>query len=134
MERKVNLRNKYKPHFHKCVGATEMRPNMTLPIREVVKRFTLPVLKEMEAKSLLNYEYDENTKLTEDQRLSLVSLKSNLIDFTDLDRLNALAQSQIEQAKNAAAAAAEKKQDDSANVTSSATPQPVPDDTSKRSG
>lgn len=85
------------PRAHKPVGCTQMQPQFSLPLREIVKRFTLEVLDDMESRSLLNYQFSEDEKMTNEQLLQLVDVRREILDYTDIPRVLELAQRQIEE-------------------------------------
>lgn len=121
MERKVIRKIDYQPSPGvKPVGVSCTVPRLSLSVSELVKRFTLTTLKEMEARSLLNYDF--GPEVTEDpfELLERMDLKvANCIDITDVEQLKSAALAQIEEYKElqkesealAAAEAAAKKEE-----------------------
>lgn len=97
MQRLVITKDYHTPRAHRPVGVTMMQPKFSLPLKEIVKRFTLEVLDEMESRSLLNYQFSEDEKLSNDQLLDLVDVRREILDFTDIPRVLELAQRQIDE-------------------------------------
>ena len=61
----VITKNSYKESpGHHPIGVSQTVPRLSMPISELVKRFTLTTLKEMEEKSLLTYDF--GPEVTED--------------------------------------------------------------------
>lgn len=86
--------------FHQPVGITEMRPGLTMSVGEVVKRFTIPVLEDIERRSLLTHDFgDAYSNIESEDLLKLVDLRSEIRDFTDIPRMLDVAQRQIEEYK-----------------------------------
>lgn len=120
MERKIITKASYTPSkgVHP-VGVSKTVPRLSLSVSELVKRFTLSTLKEMEAKSLLTYDFGPEVTENPFALLDKVDLSaSSCIDITDVEQLKELALSQIEEYKSnydkeveARSAAAKEKED-----------------------
>lgn len=97
MERKIRTWNTYTPDpGHKPIGVSKTVPRLSLSVSELVKRFTLTTLKEMEAKSLLTYDFTEEEKRSDFDLLDKVDLSvASCIDFTDVQQLHEEAQRQM---------------------------------------
>lgn len=99
MKREIITKASYKPSKGKRpVGISQTVPRLSLSVSELVKRFTLSTLKEMEAKSLLNYDFGPD--VTEDPfaLLDKIDLSaSSCIDITDVVALKELALAQLEE-------------------------------------
>lgn len=102
MERKIVTKASYVASAGiQPVGVSKTVPRLSLSVSELVKRFTLTTLKEMEAKSLLTYDF--GPEVTEDpfKLLEKVDLSSaSCIDITDVVALRDFALSQIEEYKS----------------------------------
>lgn len=100
---KVVTQDNYIPDDgHIPVGVSATVPRLSLPLAEMVKRFTIPMLEEMQTKSLLNYDFKVDPNASEEELLKLVDrvdLKSNMRDLTDLSEKVAFVKEQIEQGK-----------------------------------
>lgn len=117
MARIIKSKNNYKEFKgHHPIGVSQTVPRLSMPVSELVKRFTLTALKDKEEKSLLTYDF--GPEVTEDpfkllDRLDLS--KASCIDITDVAALKEEALRQIavfkeSQAKeNAAQAEARKR-------------------------
>lgn len=123
MERKVIRKTDYQPSSGiRSVGVSCTVPRLSLSVSELVKRFTLTTLKEMEARSLLNYDFGPEVNEDPFELLERMDLKvANCIDITDIEQLKSEALSQLEEYKAikkesealvAAEAAAKKEQSD----------------------
>lgn len=101
MERKIISKKTYEPSKGKhCVGVSQTVPRLSLSVSELVKRFTLQTLKDMEAKSLLTYDF--GPEVTDDPfaLLDKIDLSaSSCIDITDVAQLHELAKQQIAEYK-----------------------------------
>jgi hypothetical protein len=97
MERKIVTKNDYEPSAgHRPVGVSQTVPRLSLSVSELVKRFTLTTLKEMEQRSLLTYDFGPDVNGDSLALLDRIDLSaSSCIDITDVAELNELAQSQI---------------------------------------
>lgn len=94
--------------FGFVAGISKMEPQFTMSIGEIVKRFTLPQVREMERLSLLNYDYGSDCQDVESSRLlELIDFDQPINDYTDLDRLARYASDQMARAKAEQALAAE---------------------------
>lgn len=87
----------HEPRSHRPIGCTQMQAQFSLPLKEIVKRFTLDVIQDIESRSLLNYQFSENEKLTNEQLLDMVDVRREIIDFTDIPRVLQMAQAQIDE-------------------------------------
>lgn len=89
MKRIVKTKNSLTPDpGHKPVGVSVTVPRLSLPISELIKRFTLTTLKEMEAKSLLNYDFGPDCTANPFDLLDRLDLRvASCIDLTDIDAL-----------------------------------------------
>lgn len=105
MARAIKSKNNYEEYKgHQPIGVSMTVPRLSLPVSELVKRFTLTALKDMEEKSLLTYDF--GPEITEDpikllDRLDLS--KSSCIDITDVAALKEEALRQIAEFKDAKA-------------------------------
>ena len=97
MGRVIKSKNNYEEYKgHQPIGVSMTVPRLSMPVSELVKRFTLTALKDMEEKSLLTYDF--GPEITEDpvkllDRLDLS--KSSCIDITDVAALKEEALRQI---------------------------------------
>lgn len=105
MARIIKSKNNYEEYKgHQPIGVSMTVPRLSMPVSELVKRFTLTALKDMEEKSLLTYDF--GPEITEDpvkllDRLDLS--KSSCIDITDVAALKEEALRQIAQFQEAKA-------------------------------
>ena len=103
MARIIKSKNNYVPfEGSKPVGVSQTVPRLSLPVSELVKRFTLTTLKDMEEKSLLTYDF--GPEITEDpiKLLDRIDLsKASCIDITDVAALKEEALRQIAEFKAA---------------------------------
>lgn len=103
MARIIKSKNNYEEYKgHQPVGVSMTVPRLSMPVSELVKRFTLTALKDMEEKSLLTYDF--GPEITEDpikllDRLDLS--QASCIDITDVAALKEEAMRQIAQFKEA---------------------------------
>lgn len=97
MERKIISRVNYaSDNGHISIGISQTVPRLSLSVSELVKRFTLRTLEDMEQRSLLTYDF--GPEVTEDpfQLLEHLDLStSSCIDITDVVELRRLAELQI---------------------------------------
>lgn len=108
MGRIIKSKNNYEEYKgHQPVGVSMTVPRLSMSVSEIVKRFTLTALKDMEEKSLLTYDF--GPEVTEDpfKLLDRMDLsKASCIDITDVAALKDEALRQIAEFK-----AAQKKQE-----------------------
>ena len=99
--RKIITKNNYvEDKGHHPIGVSKTVPRLSLPVSELVKRFTLTTIKEMEEKSLLTYDF--GPEVTEDpfKLLDKMDLQvANCIDITDFEQLHQEALRQLNEYK-----------------------------------
>ena len=99
--RKVKTKNSYNPSdsLEHPIGVSEMNPAYTMSVGQIVKRFTIPALQEMEKKSLLSYDYKDGFEnIPAEELLANVRFTKPIRDYTDIESALAFAREQAQQA------------------------------------